>query len=105
MKAQAYRRTCERMCSSPSCGSTTRVTRTKAVPGLAWRLRAISRDLMAAILRWAIDRLADCGRRCEYPFKPPLLPHRVCDDGGAAHARRTLEWRTGRQGNLTTVPR
>src|SRR5262245_12137624 len=105
MTALAYRRACERMCLSPSCGSTTRAIRTRAVPGLAWRLRAQLRDPMATILRWEIVLLADCGRRCECPFKPPLLPQRVRDGGGAAHAGRTLEWRTGRPRNLPTVPR
>ena len=55
---------CARRCSSRSCGSTTRATRTRAAPAWGLRSPATSRARTAATSRSATARSAACARRC-----------------------------------------
>src|SRR5262249_9114511 len=59
---RVFRRRCARMCSSPSCGSTMRATRTKAAPDLGLPSPATSRAPTAATLRLATRRSGACAR-------------------------------------------
>ena len=82
---RAFRPTCARTCSSRSCGSTTRATRTRA--GLGWGLPspATSPARTAATSRSMRARSGACGRGCGCRCRPR---------GGAGASRSGLvHWR------------
>ena len=87
---------CARKCSSRSCGSTTRATRTKAAPDWGLPSRSISHARTAATSRSATARLAACAPPCAcrcssqavMPAKAGIVP--VLDQRlGAGRSRLT----------------
>src|SRR5690348_3787786 len=108
-----------RKCSSLSCGSMTRGTRTKAVPGSDSRSRAILHAHTEAIFHSGIVRSADFARLLEClcnnqiarprksrdrPVRPPRFLRRAHGAGGAGRAEPT-ESHKGRRRSQPSVLR